>query len=138
MTRSYGRGTDFACRDQGLIRNGGVHVISTFFPADESENKQINGRTCRQDDPGSSVKIMFLDDLQYLNASEIEKEALGMDWDSYLKSCRSRIEAARFEKLMKEEEELKICHQLTCRACSAVERGDWAQATTLFDEINKA
>ena len=42
-----------------------------------------------------------------LSASENEKEALGMEWDSYLKSCRSRIEAARYEKLMKKEEELK-------------------------------
>ena len=29
MTRAYGRGTDFACRDSGLVKNGGVHVILT-------------------------------------------------------------------------------------------------------------
>ena len=52
MTRPYGRGTDFVCRDQGLVKNGGVHIIVTFEPEDESEYKQLMGRTCRQDDPG--------------------------------------------------------------------------------------
>lgn len=32
MTRSYGRGTDFVCRDDGLVKNGGVHLIVTFYP----------------------------------------------------------------------------------------------------------
>ena len=54
MTRPYGRGTDFVCRDQGLVKNGGVHIIVTFEPEDESEYKQLMGRTCRQDDPGLS------------------------------------------------------------------------------------
>jgi len=60
VTRSYGRGTDFVCRDQGLVQKGGVHIIVTFFPEDESENKQLFGRTCRQDDPGARrVCVMF-------------------------------------------------------------------------------
>ncbi|EKX47455.1 hypothetical protein GUITHDRAFT_59939, partial [Guillardia theta CCMP2712] len=53
ITRFYGRGTDFACFDQALVRAGGVHVVVTFLPEDNSEAKQILGRTCRQDDPGS-------------------------------------------------------------------------------------
>ncbi|EKX42858.1 hypothetical protein GUITHDRAFT_73630, partial [Guillardia theta CCMP2712] len=53
MTRSYGRGTDFACYDKALVKYGGVHIVVTFLPEDESEAKQIYGRTCRQDDPGS-------------------------------------------------------------------------------------
>jgi hypothetical protein len=43
---------DFICRDKDLVKSGGVHVIITFFPTDESEEIQIKGRTCRQDDPG--------------------------------------------------------------------------------------
>ncbi|EKX45634.1 hypothetical protein GUITHDRAFT_71190, partial [Guillardia theta CCMP2712] len=53
MTRAYGRGTDFVCFDKALVKYGGVHVLTTFLPEDESEEKQIFGRTCRQDDPGS-------------------------------------------------------------------------------------
>ena len=44
--------TDFVCRDQGIVKVGGVHVIITFYPEDESEYTQIKGRTCRQDNPG--------------------------------------------------------------------------------------
>jgi len=32
-------------------------VIITFFPEDDSEEKQILGRTCRQDNPGSARKV---------------------------------------------------------------------------------
>ena len=38
-------------------RPSGAHVIVTFFPEDDSEEKQILGRTCRQDDPGSARKV---------------------------------------------------------------------------------
>ena len=31
LTKVFGRGTDFVCRDQNVITNGGVHVIQTFF-----------------------------------------------------------------------------------------------------------
>ena len=44
---------------------GGVHVIMTFLPDDDSENKQIEGRTCRQDNPGSARKILFAEDLKH-------------------------------------------------------------------------
>ncbi len=44
--------TDFVCRGGGLEQVGGVHIIITFYPEDESEYTQIKGRTCRQDNPG--------------------------------------------------------------------------------------
>ena len=36
-TRSFGRGTDFICRDEFVETNGGVHVILTFVPEMNSE-----------------------------------------------------------------------------------------------------
>lgn len=36
-TRSFGRGTDFICRDEAVEANGGVHVILTFVPEMNSE-----------------------------------------------------------------------------------------------------
>ena len=36
-TRSFGRGTDFICRDEVVEKNGGVHVILTFVPELHSE-----------------------------------------------------------------------------------------------------
>ena len=88
MTRAYGRGTDFVCRDQGLVHNGGVHVIITFLPDDESERIQIEGRTCRQDDPGSSRKILFAKDLEgQLGIKNIENVFMASgikNWDDFL------------------------------------------------------
>jgi len=42
------------------VQKGGVHIIVTFFPEDESENKQLFGRTCRQDDPGARCVCVML------------------------------------------------------------------------------
>jgi len=63
ITRAFGRGSDFMCRDQQLITKGGMHVIQTFASELKSEEDQIKGRTCRQDDPGSYQQILFAKDL---------------------------------------------------------------------------
>jgi preprotein translocase subunit SecA len=62
-TPSFGRGTDFICRDPQVEKNGGVHVICTFFPELLSEFVQIQGRTARQGDPGSFTMILLDEDL---------------------------------------------------------------------------
>ena len=36
-TKSFGRGTDFICRDPEVENNGGVHVICTFVPELQTE-----------------------------------------------------------------------------------------------------
>ncbi len=64
LTRVFGRGSDFVCRDGSLCQAGGVHVIQTFFSTDISEEVQIKGRTCRQDDPGSYELILWRSDLE--------------------------------------------------------------------------
>lgn len=70
LTKLFGRGSDFICRDSALRRNGGVHVLQTFFSEHESEEIQIRGRTCRQDDPGSYEMVLFLNDLQKYGVSK--------------------------------------------------------------------
>ena len=127
MTRAYGRGTDFACRDSALVKNGGVHVILTFVPDDRSEEKQICGRTCRQDNPGSIEKVLFEDDLSYIGASEREfrtgapssSAPGGMpgvlsaaarratppseSMEAYLEAKRAAHEASRYRKMEKQQ-----------------------------------
>jgi hypothetical protein len=60
LTRSFGRGTDFISRDDNVIAQGGVHVISTFLSEEVSEEVQIMGRTARQGQSGS-FEILLLD-----------------------------------------------------------------------------
>ena len=66
VTRAMGRGTDFVCRSQQLISNGGLHVLQTFFSEEESEEVQIMGRTGRQGEPGSYRMILLDTDLEWI------------------------------------------------------------------------
>eukprot|EP00759_Apiculatamorpha_spiralis_P009237 PhF_6_TR15962/c3_g1_i5/m.24898 len=50
LTRTFGRGIDFACRPNVLVT-----VIQTFFSSSLSEQVQIKGRTARQKEPGKYV-----------------------------------------------------------------------------------
>ena len=59
LTKVFGRGTDFACRDHNVISNGGVHVIQAFLSKEHSEEIQIMGRTARQGKDGSFSKPLF-------------------------------------------------------------------------------
>ncbi|CAF4303167.1 unnamed protein product [Rotaria sp. Silwood2] len=71
LTRIFGRGTDFICRNQQVLANGGIHVLQTFFSEELSEEYQIMGRGARQGDRGS-YRILLLDsDLEWV---------LGADW----------------------------------------------------------
>ncbi len=64
LTKVFGRGTDFVCRDQNVISNGGVHVIQTFFSEELSEEIQIMGRTARQGKDGSYSMVLLNTDLE--------------------------------------------------------------------------
>lgn len=51
-TRGMGRGVDYKS-SVAVEKNGGVHVIQTFFSLDVKEETQIRGRTARKDNKGS-------------------------------------------------------------------------------------
>jgi len=63
LTRVFGRGLDFVCRDDKVEAAGGVHVIQTFLSEDVSEEIQIKGRTARQGKKGSFTMILNQEDL---------------------------------------------------------------------------
>jgi len=122
VTRTYGRGTDFVCHDSRVKKFGGVHLIITFFPHDDSENRQLEGRTCRQDDPGSSQKIIWIDDLKYLGSDEPDfKPAPDEDWDDYLKGKREKDLMSKYKLMIKNKEEHSQKHKLTVEACGMVQ-----------------
>jgi len=67
---SYGRGTDFVCRDQKVIDAGGVVVIQAFFSSSPSEEIQIKGRTARQGAKGRYFMVILRADLLPLFSDE--------------------------------------------------------------------
>ncbi|CAF3697929.1 unnamed protein product [Rotaria sp. Silwood1] len=75
LTRTFGRGTDFICRNQQLLLNGGMHVLQTFFSEELSEEYQIIGRGARQGDYGSYRMILLDKDLEWV---------LGPNWKTEL------------------------------------------------------
>jgi len=136
MTKSYGRGTDFVCLSSGLISDGGAHVIITFFPEDDSEEKQILGRTCRQDDPGSARKIIFEEDIKPLGASEKRFSAQEKPWDEYLAECRAGTHERRMVAMDAAHENVMARHNATLKACEAAEQRQWEEAARLFKEAS--
>ncbi|CAF0947135.1 unnamed protein product [Adineta steineri] len=69
LTRTFGRGTDFICRNQKLLSNGGIHVLQTFFSEEPSEEYQIMGRGARQGDRGSYRMVLCDRDLEWVLGS---------------------------------------------------------------------
>ncbi|CAF4816735.1 unnamed protein product, partial [Rotaria sp. Silwood2] len=74
LTRTFGRGTDFICRSQQLLLNGGIHVLQTFFSEELSEEYQIMGRGARQGDHGSYRMILSDKDLEWVLGASWEEE----------------------------------------------------------------
>ena len=74
LTRTFGRGTDFICRNQQLLLNGGIHVLQTFFSEELSEEYQIMGRGARQGDRGSYRMILLDKDLEWVLGASWEEE----------------------------------------------------------------
>lgn len=64
LTRTFGRGTDFVCRDEQVRTGGGVHVIQTFLSEEVSEEVQIKGRTARQGEQGSFSMFLLVNELE--------------------------------------------------------------------------
>ncbi|KAL1381419.1 hypothetical protein pipiens_013472 [Culex pipiens pipiens] len=61
-TREMGRGVDYKS-SVAVEKNGGVHVIQTFYSLDIKEETQIKGRTARKDNRGSYEMVLCYDDL---------------------------------------------------------------------------
>jgi hypothetical protein len=121
VTRAYGRGTDFVCHDARAKQFGGVHLIITFYPDDDSENRQLEGRTCRQDDPGSVQKLVWFGDLKRLGSNKPDfKPNADQDWDDFLRQKRDVELKSRFKRMLKAKKRFVDKHRQTIEACQKV------------------
>ncbi|KAL1380362.1 hypothetical protein pipiens_000466, partial [Culex pipiens pipiens] len=74
-TREMGRGVDYKS-SVAVEKNGGVHVIQSFFSKDVKEETQIKGRTARKDNRGSYELIVCVDDLRKENFVDSQESYL--------------------------------------------------------------
>ncbi|XP_058830152.1 uncharacterized protein LOC131689225 [Topomyia yanbarensis] len=89
-TRDMGRGVDYKS-SVSVERNGGIHVIQTFFSLDVKEETQIKGRTARKDNRGSYELIVCLADLKHVGLVDEDDESNSV---SYLAVEKSRTKLA--------------------------------------------
>nr|XP_029726302.1 uncharacterized protein LOC109410287 [Aedes albopictus] len=109
-TREMGRGVDY--KSSLLVeKNGGIHIIQTFFSLDVKEETQIKGRTARKDNHGSYELIVCQEHLVQLKL--IPQVMVGDNNYNYcyLTNARDRITTLDFEKRERKLEEANARHE---------------------------
>lgn len=76
LSRTFGRGTDFACFDSEVLAKGGVLVIQTFLSLELSEEIQIRGRCGRQGQPGIYRLVLLSKQLEQCGVTRAEVEEM--------------------------------------------------------------
>ena len=109
MPRCFGRGTDFKCRDDTVLKAGGVHVIQTFLSEDKSEEIQIQGRCARQGDSGSYSMALLKSDLEKFQITDSNLPKNSSGYYEFLDTTRNKY----FEdESIKNEHHINDCLQL--------------------------
>lgn len=105
-TAVFGRGTDFVCNDDALLKAGGVHIVQGFIANAMSEEKQIQGRTARQGKDGSYSMILEAQDLQDHGISPAA--AATMQSNMLYESLRKAVEKKCADVAKLREEKLAV------------------------------
>ncbi len=139
LTKSFGRGTDFVCRDQTVSSNGGAHVIQTFLSAEISEETQIKGRTARQGDHGSFSMVLLEDALHVylIDNDHISKMKSSGVFYSILNKKRNEYFEMQYGEDTKFVEEAKKEHQIAMKFLDRLHKQDLKFLATYLGEANK-
>jgi hypothetical protein len=139
LTKSFGRGTDFVCRDQVVSANGGTHVIQTFLSAEISEETQIKGRTARQGDHGSYSMVLLENDLErfLIKQEDIEKMKSAAVYYSILNEKRNAYFEQQYGEDTKFILQAKKEHEIAMKFVIALTTNDLVFIKTFLGEHNK-
>ncbi|XP_057377386.2 uncharacterized protein LOC130698721 [Daphnia carinata] len=110
-TNLAGRGTDFKI-DEQLTKNGGLHVIIGYMPANARVEAQIEGRVARAGQPGSFQFVLW-DPNVSVGKSDVASELCTLKVKRNDRECR-RLEQIRtrgLQKIFLEEELFKKFHE---------------------------
>ncbi|XP_058456964.1 uncharacterized protein LOC131434316 [Malaya genurostris] len=107
-TRGMGRGVDYKS-SVAVEKNGGVHVIQTFFSQDIKEETQIKGRTARKDNQGSYELIVCKSHLnKIINCSSLD----GISYKN-LDSSRNVFALQENERILNSVQNAENSHRIT-------------------------
>lgn len=140
ITRTFGRGTDFICRNQQLLLNGGMHVLQTFFSEEPSEEYQAMGRGARQGDRGSYRMILLDRDLEWVLGATWREE-LGKISSTSLYKVLSKARLGLYESKCSAKhhgiEQRRKEHQSSKVFMSALSSGDTEEINRFLTDQNK-
>eukprot|EP00755_Sulcionema_specki_P007622 Sspe_Gene.38750::Locus_18698_Transcript_3_4_Confidence_0.583_Length_7921::g.38750::m.38750 len=138
--RSFGRGTDFVCRDPKVAAAKGVLVVQTFFSDEESEEVQIKGRTARQGEVGGYRLVLREDELERFGVqrSDLTEWQKGKDVYKKLTEKRREIGEARRAGDKQFVEQRKQQHTETLAFLKDLEEGKGDKAKAFLLQRNKA
>ena len=132
----FGRGTDFFCKDQKVLDNGGVHIIQTFLSAEKSEEIQIQGRTARQGREGTYQMILLDSDLAAFGIDPSDRGKLTKDaWYDWLCKGRDKHYSAYCAQIQSNLEEATQKDTATHKYFDALLQSKLSMAHTLFKDI---
>lgn len=132
----FGRGTDFFCKDQKVLENGGVHIIQTFLSAEKSEEIQVQGRTARQGKKGTYQMILLDSDLIEFGLKIGDKETIPKhEWYKWLCNARKKRYATYCTEIEANLIEAKSRDTATHHYFDALLKGNHAIAQNLFKDI---
>ena len=140
LTRTFGRGTDFVCRSQTLLANGGIHVLQTFFSEELSEEYQIMGRGARQGDQGSYRMLLLDSDLEWLLGAgwkEVIPKLTGSTLYSSLNSARNSIYEGKCAGKQLSIDQCKKSHEDSRSFMQALSKGDMQIVKQFLGEQNR-
>eukprot|EP01087_Luapelamoeba_hula_P010439 TRINITY_DN276_c0_g1_i1.p1 TRINITY_DN276_c0_g1~~TRINITY_DN276_c0_g1_i1.p1 ORF type:complete len:2464 (-),score=305.43 TRINITY_DN276_c0_g1_i1:82-7473(-) len=121
----YGRGVDFLCVDNQVDTAGGIAVIMTYLPEDQSDEVQIRGRTARQGNKGSFKVVLHTPSLvkKYgIDMEELNKQREGDTLYDFLNQKRVAYFDSRAEERTGVIDRSKALHQEAMEYLNAYRR----------------
>lgn len=139
LTKSFGRGTDFICRDQVVSANGGVHVIQSYLSEAISEEVQIKGRTARQGEQGSYSMVLLDKSLEVflISAADITRIKQNKTYYSELNDKRNKYFEQQYSEDIRAVAQIRLEHLSAMRFVQSLLKRDLGFVVEYLGERNK-
>lgn len=133
-TAPFCRGTNFAAFDTELDKNGGLHVIQTFFSMNKLEEEYMKATTARQGNNGS-YSMVFLDDRLYEQFPKLGDVSTENDLYETLDRLRANAYSNRIASMRQKKQHIMKLDQISHKNMDALNEKNKNKARRLFEQI---